>query len=64
MTVTYFEEKEMPSANVIIMSAKVFTSDEANPFAEAVAASFAYKANLQVLRVADRTMGALLNEKA
>jgi flagellar hook-associated protein FlgK len=31
---------------------------------EQMSASFAYKANLQVLRVADRNMGALLNEKA
>lgn len=31
---------------------------------EQMSASFAYKANLQVLRTADRTVGSLLNERA
>ena len=31
---------------------------------EQMSASFAYKANLQVMRTADRAMGSLLNEKA
>jgi predicted amidohydrolase YtcJ len=34
---TFFEERTMPSADVIIENAKIFTSDESNPYAQAVA---------------------------
>jgi len=37
VAVAYFKESVMPSADVIIRNAKIFTSDESNPGAEAVA---------------------------